>query len=125
MPVSWRFQYLPVNAISVPFSRSTRYCSGVSCFFHSSFVFTTFPIPDASFVADAELDVLAALVDAPPFVVEVVVAFWLVVEDFVDFETSVVVASTTSAIATIHAQKPPFTLIGDILSRSAQPAAES
>src|SRR5262245_57185578 len=107
MPASWRFQYFPVNAISVPFSRSTRYCSGVSCFFHSSFVFTTLPIPDASF--DAELDALAALVDAPPLVVVVVVC--LPVVDFVDFETSVAVASTTSGIMT-HAQKPPFTLMG-------------
>src|SRR5690348_7423021 len=33
------FQYLPVNARSVSFSRSTAYCSGVSVRFHSSSVF--------------------------------------------------------------------------------------
>src|SRR5258707_11577820 len=53
MPLAWLFQYLPVNAISVPCWRSTRYCSGVSSFFHCSGVFSTFTIVslDAAFWA--------------------------------------------------------------------------
>ena len=38
MPLSCLSQYSPVNARSVPFFRSTRYCSGVSSFFQSSSV---------------------------------------------------------------------------------------
>src|SRR5262245_16503985 len=41
VPASCLFQYSPVNARSVPFFRATRYCSGVSCFFHSSSVLCT------------------------------------------------------------------------------------
>src|SRR6201994_4693227 len=37
---SW-FQYSPVNGRSVPFCRVTRYCSGVSCDFHSASDFLT------------------------------------------------------------------------------------
>src|SRR5262245_14062849 len=37
MPSSWLSQYLPVKARSVPCSRVTRYCSGVSFLRHSSF----------------------------------------------------------------------------------------
>src|SRR5271170_3500818 len=42
VPSSLLLTYLPVNAGSVPFCRSTRYCSGVSSFFHCSSVFCTF-----------------------------------------------------------------------------------
>ncbi len=42
MPFSWWSWYLPVKARSVPCLRSTLNCSGVSCSFHSSSVFSTF-----------------------------------------------------------------------------------
>src|SRR5437899_3322665 len=35
MPLAWLFQVSPVKARSVPFSRSTLYCMGVSICFHS------------------------------------------------------------------------------------------
>src|SRR3989344_177175 len=36
VPSAFSCRYSPVNAISVPFSRKIRYCSGVSVFFQSS-----------------------------------------------------------------------------------------
>jgi hypothetical protein len=41
VPSSFVFQYLPVKARSVPFWRSTSYCSRVRLFFHSSSLFTS------------------------------------------------------------------------------------
>src|SRR5437867_8427129 len=40
-PSSWQSQYVPVNALSVPASRMTRNCSGVSSVRHSSSVLVT------------------------------------------------------------------------------------
>jgi hypothetical protein len=42
IPASWQSQYSPVKAGSVPFSRHTWYCSGVSCVLHSCSDFTIF-----------------------------------------------------------------------------------
>src|SRR2546428_6608352 len=42
IPFSLELTYCPVNGISVSFFLVTRYCSGVSCFFHSSSVFEIF-----------------------------------------------------------------------------------
>src|SRR5438132_11602487 len=42
VPFSFVLSYSPVNGRSVPFSRVTWYCSGVSSRFHSSSVFRTF-----------------------------------------------------------------------------------
>jgi arylsulfatase A-like enzyme len=51
MPFSLLFQFGPVNARSVPFLRVILYCSGVSCFFHSSSDFTTFVVIELVFAA--------------------------------------------------------------------------
>src|SRR5690242_19811318 len=42
IPESWQFQYSPVKADSVPFSRHTWYCCGVSRVFHSCSDLTIF-----------------------------------------------------------------------------------
>src|SRR5437762_1558517 len=42
VPRSLACAYSPVNARSVPFLRSTWYCSGVSCCRHSASLFSTF-----------------------------------------------------------------------------------
>src|SRR5437870_3145814 len=44
MPFSWLSKYLLANGRSVPFSRRMLYCSGVSCFFHSSLDLTTLSV---------------------------------------------------------------------------------
>src|SRR5882757_2664140 len=49
-PVSLLFQYLPVNAGSVPHCRVTRNCSGVSFSRHSSSVLTTFSLATFSLI---------------------------------------------------------------------------
>ncbi len=42
VPYLWLFQYLPVNAISVPLRRSNRYASGSRVDFHSLSVLMSF-----------------------------------------------------------------------------------
>src|SRR6185503_10758381 len=44
VPASKTWSYSPENGASVPFSRSTRYCSGSSSARHSASVFWTFVI---------------------------------------------------------------------------------
>src|SRR5713226_1219363 len=44
VPFSLELTYSPVNGISVSFFLVTRYCSGVSCFFHSSSLLEIFSV---------------------------------------------------------------------------------